>query len=65
MDKECKHGLKAGCAYCHVMIPAPTTSRPATRRRTPGARLSDKMNDRMTNLNKRLRALRQETPGSE
>jgi hypothetical protein len=47
------------------MVPAPMTSRPATRRRTPGARLSEKMNDRMTSLNKRLRALREQTPGSQ
>ncbi len=65
MDKECKHGLKAGCAYCHAMTPAPTASRPGTRRRTPGARLSEQMNDRMTNLKARLRALRGKPAESE
>jgi hypothetical protein len=65
MDKECKHGLKAGCAYCHARTPAPATTRPATRRRTVGARLSEQMNDRMTHLKKRLRELRGEMPASE
>jgi hypothetical protein len=58
---ECKHGLRTGCAYCH-----PTTTRaaarpPAVRRRTtPASRLSEKMNDRMTALKRRLRELRGE-----
>jgi hypothetical protein len=55
---ECKHGLKSGCSYCHA--PAPTaTRRPAPR--APRGRptgLSEKMNDRMTALKKRLRQLR-------
>jgi histone acetyltransferase (RNA polymerase elongator complex component) len=56
---ECKHGLKHGCAYCHGRA----ESRPAsgkTKRRTPGTRLSEQMNDRMTALKRRLRELRGE-----
>ena len=55
---ECKHGLKSGCSYCHA--PRPTASRPAAalRKRGTSAALSDKMNDRMTALKKRLRELR-------
>lgn len=56
---ECKHGLKHGCAYCH----AGAGSRPGaakTKRRTPGARLSEQMNDRMTALKRRLREIRGE-----
>ena len=62
--KECKHGLKQGCAYCHVMTPAPAAP-PAGKRRSPRARLSEQMNDRMTTLKKRLHELRGETPGSK
>lgn len=56
---ECKHGLKQGCVYCHGRAtPAATpTAKKTRRRRTP---LSEKMNDRMTNLNRRLRELRGE-----
>ena len=55
--KECKHGLKQGCVYCHARttVPAP---RPAGKRRSPGARLSEQMNDRMTTLKKRLKEIR-------
>jgi radical SAM superfamily enzyme len=56
---ECKHGLKGGCAYCH----APTTTvpaRPASKRPSRSTRLSEQMNDRMTNLKKRLRQIRGE-----
>jgi hypothetical protein len=55
---ECKHGLKSGCSYCHAPARAPV--RPtAPKSRTPrGARLSEQMNDRMTNLKKRLRQIR-------
>ena len=55
--KECKHGLKQGCVYCHARTPAPATQ-PAGKRRSPRARLSEQMNDRMTKLKKRLRELR-------
>jgi len=57
--KECKHGLKQGCVYCHARTTAPAP-RPAAKRRSPRARLSDQMNDRMTTLKKRLRELRGE-----
>jgi hypothetical protein len=54
---ECKHGLKHGCAYCHVV--AKTPSRPAASKRgTRISSLSEKMNDRMTALKQRLRQIR-------
>jgi hypothetical protein len=57
---ECKHGLKHGCAYCHVTT-TPAVSRPAPpKKKTRGSSLSDKMNDRMTALKKRLREIRGE-----
>ena len=57
--EECKHGLKLGCSYCHRGPRAPV--RPAAPKRLTGAsRLADKMNDRMTALNRRLRELRGE-----
>jgi histone acetyltransferase (RNA polymerase elongator complex component) len=56
---ECKHGLKAGCAYCHGKTS--TTARPpAAKRQSRSSRLSEQMNDRMTALKKRLRELRGE-----
>jgi hypothetical protein len=57
---ECKHGLRSGCAYCH----APRQSAPTRpqagqpRKRASSSTLSDKMNDRMTALKKRLREIR-------
>ena len=56
---ECKHGLKHGCAYCHVMKPLPTTPAPS-KKKTRGSALSVKMNDRMTALKRRLREIRGE-----
>jgi len=55
---ECKHGMKSGCAYCHVTSPG--ASRPTTvpKKRAARAPLGEKMNDRMTALNKRLKAIR-------
>ena len=59
MAEECKHGLKTGCAYCHARTPAPTTSpTPGQRRRTRGSVMSEKMNDRMTALQRRLKEIR-------
>ena len=55
---ECKHGMKSGCAYCHAPKPAPTTRAAAPKRGNRTSRLSEKMNDRMTALNKRLREIR-------
>jgi len=54
--------MKSGCAYCHVTSPGasrPTTV-PATapKKRTARAPLGEKMNDRMTALNKRLKTIR-------
>jgi hypothetical protein len=56
---ECKHGLTSGCAYCHAPAPSPAR-RPGQRTRAKPTRLSEKMNDRMTALKKRLRQLRGE-----
>jgi len=56
---ECKHGLKHGCAYCHA--PAPTVVRQISpKKRTKASALSEKMNDRMTALKRRLREIRGE-----
>jgi len=58
---ECKHGLKHGCAYCHATTTHPTVSRPAPpKKKTRGSALSEKMNDRMTALKRRLREIRGE-----
>ena len=57
---ECKHGMKSGCSYCHAPRPTPT-SRPAgatPRKRASSSALSEKMNDRMTALKKRLKEIR-------
>jgi hypothetical protein len=58
---ECKHGMKTGCVYCH----APRSSNPAARaaaapprKRGASPALSEKMNDRMTQLKKRLKEIR-------
>ena len=56
---ECKHGLRHGCSYCHAPNPTPTRASTA-KKRTRGSPLSEKMNDRMTNLKKRLREIRGE-----
>jgi len=61
---ECKHGLKSGCSYCHVPQPAPgrpaagRTTSATPRKRGTSAGLSEKMNDRMTALKKRLKEIR-------
>lgn len=59
---ECKHGLKSGCAYCHAATPSPTVvPRAVPKSRAKPTRLSEKMNDRMTLLQARLRKLRGES----
>jgi hypothetical protein len=57
---ECKHGMKSGCSYCHAPSPAPRrpASAPEPRKRGSSSALSEKMNDRMTALKKRLKELR-------
>jgi hypothetical protein len=57
---ECKHGLKSGCAYCHVTTAKRTPSTAAPRKRSRTAAMSEKMNDRMTALQRRLRQIRGE-----
>ena len=56
---ECKHGLRHGCAYCHGTTRASATP-PAPRKRGTSTRMSEKMNDRMTELKKRLKQIRGE-----
>src|SRR3989442_2803366 len=56
--KECKHGLKQGCVYCHARTTTTPAARPASKRRSPSSRLSEQMNDRMTTLKKRLKEIR-------
>ncbi len=59
MSDECKHGLKTGCAYCHARTPAATTPRtPGQKRRPRSSGMSEKMNDRMTALQRRLKQIR-------
>ena len=56
---ECKHGLRGGCSYCHA--PSPLVVRPTGRKkRAKPTALSEKMNDRMTALKRRLREIRGE-----
>jgi hypothetical protein len=59
---ECKHGLKSGCSYCHA--PNPTvvrrTGQAGQKKPTRTSGLSEKMNDRMSALKKRLREIRGE-----
>jgi hypothetical protein len=56
---ECKHGLRSGCSYCHVGVSA-EVRRPGKKRLAGTSRLSEKMNDRMTALRRRLREIRGE-----
>jgi hypothetical protein len=57
---ECKHGLRQGCYYCHNRTTTTSAPPPPTKRRTRATRLSEQMNDRMTNLKQRLRQIRGE-----
>jgi pyruvate-formate lyase-activating enzyme len=58
---ECKHGLRHGCFYCHNRTTTTTAiTQPTPKRRTKATRLSEQMNDRMTNLKQRLRQIRGE-----
>jgi hypothetical protein len=62
MSEECKHGLRSGCAYCHARTPADPTPRiPGQKRRARGTGMSEKMNDRMTALQRRLKQIRGNT----
>jgi len=56
---ECKHGLRSGCAYCHApRQSAPIRQAGQPKKRASSSALSEKMNDRMTALKKRLREIR-------
>jgi len=58
---ECKHGLKTGCSYCHAKRPAPSTAPPAAqKKRGRASSMSEKMNDRVTALKRRLKEIRGE-----
>jgi len=57
---ECKHGLRQGCFYCHNKTTTTSTTAPIPKKRTKATRLSEQMNDRMTNLKQRLRQIRGE-----
>jgi len=62
MSDECKHGMKSGCVYCHARTPAdPAPRTPGQRRRARSTPMSEKMNDRMTALQRRLKQIRGET----
>jgi len=53
--------LRTGCAYCHARTPAdPTPRTPVQRRRARSTPMSEKMNDRMTTLQRRLKQIRGE-----
>ena len=54
---ECKHGMKSGCVYCHGLV-TPTQSTRTPKKRGKPTRLSEQMNDRMTDLKQRLKKLR-------
>ena len=63
---ECKHGMKSGCSYCHAPQTIPSRSSTgrsaaAPKKRGSSAGLSEKMNDKMTALKKRLKEIRGES----
>lgn len=57
---ECKHGLRTGCSYCHAGAPATVTRQPGVKKRGKPSPMSEKMNDRMTALKRRLKEIRGE-----
>lgn len=56
---ECKHGLRHGCSYCHAASPS-AVRQAGPKKRPKTSALSEKMNDRMTALKRRLREIRGE-----
>jgi hypothetical protein len=55
--------MKSGCVYCHAPRsnnPAARTAAAPPRKRGSSPALSEKMNDRMTQLKKRLKEIRGE-----
>ena len=58
---ECKHGMKSGCSYCHAATPTVVRQAVSTpKKKTRASALSEKMNDKMTALKRRLRQIRGE-----
>ena len=57
---ECKHGLRQGCFYCHNKTTTTPTSLATPKKRTKATRLWEQMNQRMTDLKKRLKTIRGE-----
>ena len=60
VSEECKHGMKSGCVYCHAPAPTMISKTPTPKKRAKSSPLSEKMNDRMTALKKRLKQIRGE-----
>ncbi|HEY5726600.1 MAG TPA: hypothetical protein VIX40_11625 [Methylomirabilota bacterium] len=52
--------MKSGCVYCHAPAPTMVPKTGGTKKRARPTPLSDKMNDRMTALKKRLKEIRGE-----
>jgi len=52
--------MKSGCSYCHAPAPTMVPKTPGTKKRARVSPLSEKMNDRMTALKKRLKQIRGE-----
>jgi hypothetical protein len=52
--------MKSGCVYCHAPAPTMISKTPTTKKRAKSSPLSEKMNDRMTALKKRLKQIRGE-----
>jgi hypothetical protein len=50
--------MKSGCVYCHVTTTKPSARPPAPKKRSRTSTMSEKMNDKMTNLQRRLRQIR-------
>lgn len=58
--EECKHGLRSGCSYCHVTRTEVVKQSTQPKKRVRAGSVSDKMNQRMTDLKRRLKQIRGE-----
>jgi hypothetical protein len=58
--EECKHGLRSGCSYCHVTRTEIVKQSTQPKKRVRTGSVSDKMNQRMTDLKRRLKQIRGE-----